>query len=71
MSARCFFTRLCLSLLAGFVCLGSFARADVSIESVDIGIGQVTRPGAWTQLTVNLQSDEAVDCRVAIRQPFG
>ena len=64
MSARCFFTRLCLSLLAGFVCLGSFARADVSIESVDIGIGQVTRPGAWTQLTVNLQSDEAVDCRV-------
>jgi hypothetical protein len=59
-------TRLFLSLLAGFVCLLSSANAGVSIESVEVGIGQVTRPGVWTQLKVQLQSTEAVDCHVEV-----
>lgn len=49
------------------VILSSFAasaQADVAIESVEIGIGQVTRPGVWTHLQVQLKSTKAIECRV-------
>ncbi len=53
-----------LSVLAFFACLATSVQADVSIESVEVGIGQVTRPGVWTSLKVQLVSAEAVECRV-------
>jgi hypothetical protein len=51
-------------LLVVLFCLVTSARAGVSIESVEVGIGQVTRPGVWTRLQVQLVSTEAVECRV-------
>ncbi|NQV26659.1 MAG: hypothetical protein HQ518_20075 [Rhodopirellula sp.] len=66
MSSRISSTRLCLSVLAVLLCFAVPVRADVSIESVDVGIGQVTRPGVWTRLQVQLQATEAVDCRVEV-----
>jgi hypothetical protein len=53
-----------LSVLAFLACLATSVRADVSIEAVDVGIGQVTRPGVWTSLKVQVVSTEAVECRV-------
>lgn len=55
-----------LYLVSVLCCLTASARADVSIESVAVGVGQVTRPGAWTRLKVQLQSTEATDCRVEV-----
>jgi hypothetical protein len=59
-SSLCFFQ----SIVVVLSCLAASARADVSIESVEFGIGQVTRPGVWTRLQVQLKSTEAVECRV-------
>lgn len=52
------------SVLVVLFCLATSAQADVSIESVEVGLGQVTRPGVWTRLRVQLVSTEAVECRV-------
>ena len=64
MSSRYYSLRFALSLIVVLSVFAEFARADVSIESVEVGIGQVTRPGIWTRLRVRLQSTEAVSCRV-------
>lgn len=66
MSSRNVFICPGLSLLGVLICLASAARAEVSIESVEVGVGGVTRPGIWTQLQVQLQSTEQADCRVEI-----
>lgn len=64
MSSRYSSRYFLLSVLAFFACLATSVRADVSIESIEVGIGQVTRPGVWTSLKVQLVSTEAVGCRV-------
>ncbi len=53
-----------LSVAAFLACSATSVRADVSIESVEVGIGQVTRPGVWTCLNVQLVSTESVECHI-------
>ncbi len=64
MSSRFSSRYFLLSVFTFLSCLVASARADVSIESVEVGIGQVTRPGVWTRLKVQLVSTESVECRV-------
>ena len=59
-SSFCFFP----SVLFALFIFATSARAGISIESVEVGIGQVTRPGVWTRLQVQLVSTESVECRV-------
>lgn len=66
MSARNVFVRPGLSLIGALLCLASPVLAGVSIESVEVGVGGVTRPGVWTQLQVQLQSTEQTGCRVEV-----
>ncbi len=66
MSLRYFPFRFLQSVFAVLFCLASSVRADVSIESVEVGMGQVTRPGVWTRLQVQLAATEAVECRVEV-----
>ena len=53
-----------LSVATFLACSATSVRADVSIESVEVGIGQVTRPGVWTCLNVQLVSTESVECHI-------
>ena len=53
-----------LSVAAFLACSATSVLADVSIESVEVGIGQVTRPGVWTCLKVQLVSTESVECHI-------
>ena len=53
-----------LSIFAFLSSLVAPVQADVSIESVEVGVGQVTRPGVWTCLKVQLVSTESVECRI-------
>ncbi|MBL6705582.1 MAG: hypothetical protein ISQ06_05685 [Planctomycetaceae bacterium] len=64
MSLRYFSLCLFSNVLFALAFFAPSARADVSIESVEVGIGQVTRPGIWTRLQVQLASTEAIECRV-------
>ncbi|MGZ0166387.1 MAG: DUF4350 domain-containing protein [Planctomycetales bacterium] len=64
MPSRCSSFRFFPSVFVVLFCLATSTRADVSIESVEVGIGQVTRPGVWTRLRVQLVSTETVECRV-------
>ena len=64
MSLRYFSLRSFSGVLFALVFFATSAHADVTIESVEVGIGQVTRPGVWTRLQVQLVSTEAVECRV-------
>lgn len=64
MPSRCSSFCFIPSVLVILFCLAASAQADVSIESVEVGIGQVTRPGVWTRLRIQLVSTEAVECRV-------
>jgi hypothetical protein len=64
MSSRSSSIHFFLNIVVVLFCLMASARADVSIESVEVGIGQVTRPGVWTRLEVQLKSTESVECRV-------
>lgn len=64
MSSRYFSRYLFLSVFSFLACLVASVQADVSIESVEVGIGQVTRSGVWTCLKVQLVSTESVECRI-------
>jgi len=64
MSSRSYSRYFLLSVVAFLACLSTSVRADVSIESVEVGIGQVTRPGVWTSLKVQLVSTESVECHI-------
>lgn len=64
MFSRDFLIRICLSLIAACVFSVSPAHAGVSIESAEVSVGQVTRPGVWTGLAFTLSSTDDVECRV-------
>lgn len=77
MFSRYIYHRLFLSVLAILYCIEPLASAGippgpkVSIESVTVGVGQVTRPGTWTQLQVEFGAnagyvDEPIDCHVEV-----
>lgn len=64
MFLRVFLIRACLGLLVGSVCAASTVQADVSIDSTEVSVGHVTKPGVWTRLAFTLSSTVDVDCRV-------
>lgn len=64
MFSRDFLIQICLSLIAGCVVAVSSVDAAISIDSVEVGAGQVTRPGVWTRLAFTLSSTNDGECRV-------
>lgn len=67
MFRRCYLNFLTAVLLTGSLLCPTCASADVWIDSVQIGLDGMARPGAWTRARVSVGSSSADKCQLLLQ----
>jgi len=60
---------LALAVLLTALLTPADLMAETSIESVQIGLDQMAKPGIWTRARVRLTSTSSVECRIEVESP--